>query len=125
MQKQFKKLTNRQMTEEINKLKSFSAGVDRGLSYIHKVLTFYIEYNDDVKGFQEYLSKMRKQFDEEKANANKKESGELRKGSGTNRSTGNNKQATNKRQEKTVKSSNSTKKSTSIKDTSESGNIGL
>jgi len=87
------------------------------IEYVHNLTTEYIAWKGDEDKFKEHLKEI--------IDANKEEGRELRKSSGADRSTGNNKQSANKRQEKTVKSNKSTKKSTSIKDTSESGNIGL
>tara|TARA_R100000700_G_C3155045_1_gene132539 strand:+ start:266 stop:637 length:372 start_codon:yes stop_codon:yes gene_type:complete len=120
-----KKPTMMQVKNVIDNMLRHVAMITDRLEKLDGLLDMYIDFKGDKDLFKGYVTKTITTKIKERENANKEKSGELRKGSETNRSTGNNKQAANKRQEKNVKSNKSTKKSTPIKDSGESGSIGL
>ena len=87
------------------------------VDYIHRLLTEYISFQYNDESFKQHL--------EEIMNANKEESGELRKSSGANSSTGKGESDAKTKDTKKRKDDTDTAKSDGLKSTGESGNIGL
>ena len=98
------------LLQEVQRLNNF-------FEYVHKLTTEYIAWSGDEDKFKEYLK--------ENMNANKEEGGELRKSSEADRDTGKGKPNTKSRTKKKKKDNKSTTTTDRIKDTGESGNIGL
>jgi hypothetical protein len=96
------------LLNEVNRLNGL-------LDYTYRLLTEYINWEGNEDKFKKHIKEI--------VDADKKESGKLRKSSGADKDTGDSKRATNKRQEKSVKSDNNTKKS--IENTGETGHIGV
>ena len=98
------------LLQEVRKLNNW-------IDYTHRLVTEYISWKKDEDKFKEHLKEI--------VNADEEESRELHKSSGTNNDTGKGESGTKEGKKRPVSTHRNTTKRSKIKDTGESGNIGV
>ena len=120
-----KKPTMMQVKNVIDNMLRHLSTMSTRLDQLDGLVDMYITFNKDRDKFKEYVTKSINKKVEEQKNADKEKSGELQESSGADNDAGKGKSRTKKGKKGSIDTHRDTTKRSKIKDTGESGNIGV